>query len=158
VRDSAAAAPDATGAVEGGGAAEAGKGGGVAETGAAVDTGAGVVLGEALGSRVSLVSGSSGSFAVAAATRDRILHRCLTDAFTRYSITSASMITGRGADANAGGFGAVGVVGGLTLTGAEGGVRSTGLGAALDAGGAGDRCESGVGALWTAEVGEAGVR
>jgi hypothetical protein len=29
------------------------------------------------------------------ATRDRILHRCSSGAFTRYSMTSASMITGR---------------------------------------------------------------
>jgi hypothetical protein len=74
-----------------------------------VGVGVGVGVGSRAGSTLDTLGGASSS-PVANATCDRILQRCSNDAFTRYSTTSLSMMTGRGplaADWNAGGFGLI---------------------------------------------------
>lgn len=72
-------------------------------------SGAGGCVGGAGGGAA--VSGAGSSPHVSIATRAKILQRCSSGAFTRYSMTSASMITGRVMAETAGyaaGFGRIG--------------------------------------------------
>jgi hypothetical protein len=118
--------------VAAGGAVEAG---GDEEAGGAVETGADEEAGGAVeaGGNVEALSGG-GSSIVAIATRDRILQRRSTDAFTRYSMTSSSMMTGRATFemGNAGGFGRIGTTAALEAGGTGVAVRGVnGFGAAM---------------------------
>jgi hypothetical protein len=69
--------------------------------------------------------GAGSSSTVATATLVRILQRCSTDAFTRYSITSCSMMTGRAMGWNAEGLGRIGTT--VAADVAAGGDGGTGV-------------------------------